>query len=239
MTPPSVSPSAPRRADHVRNQARLLQAARDVFAEQGADAPIEEIARRAGFAKGTFFRHFPTKESLIQALVAEHLTALGEIAREINATREPGWESLRTMLERFLDQVADDRALADFMDSGERIVADESICLARRVLDDEVERAVTDAQARNEVRPDVSGRDIPPIMFMIIRTTARHNATQPMLGRRYLRLFLDGVRAGHASDLGEAPLPNLGKAPLPKIGEAPVPRIPPDGDLAGSPSGAA
>ena len=201
-----VSSTAPRRADHVRNRATLLHAAREVFAEQGADAPVEAIAHRAGFAKGTFFRHFANKESLVLALLADRLVSLGEIAAEINASREPGWATLGTMMERFLDQIADDRSLAEFLERGERVVPTEEIIDARRVLASEVDRAVAGAQDRGEVRPDVSGTDFPPIMFMIARTTARHHAEHPLLGRRYLRLFLDGIRSGYDSDLGGPPL---------------------------------
>ena len=201
-----TSPSAPRRADHIRNRAALLEAGRAVFAEQGADAPIEEIAHRAGFAKGTFFRHFASKESLVQALLADRLTSLGEIAGEINATRDPGWDTLALLMERVLDQIADDRSLADFLERGERIVATAEIVRARESLDREIDAAVAAAQECGEVRPDVSGTDFPPIMFMISRTAARHHAAHPMLGRRYLRLFLDGIRAGRSTDLGVPPL---------------------------------
>jgi AcrR family transcriptional regulator len=201
-----VSPGGHRRADHVRNRAALLQAARDVFAEQGADAPVEEIANRAGFAKGTFFRHFANKESLVQALLADRLASLGEIAGEINRSREPGWSTLALMMERIFDQIADDRSLADFLERGERVAKTEDIMRARDRLEHEIDGAVAGAQERGEVRPDVSGTDFPPIMFMITRTTARHHAAHPMLGRRYLRLFLDGIRAGRTSDLGEPPL---------------------------------
>jgi AcrR family transcriptional regulator len=201
-----ASSRAPRRADHVRNRATLLHAAREVFAEQGADAPIEAIAHRAGFAKGTFFRHFANKESLVQALLADRLVSLGEIAQEINAAREPGWSTLGVMMERFLGQIADDRSLAEFLERGERVVATEEIFDARKVLAREVDRAVAGAQDRGEVRLDVSGTDFPPIMFMITRATARHHAAHPLLGRRYLRLFLDGIRTGHDSDLGAPPL---------------------------------
>jgi AcrR family transcriptional regulator len=204
MSTPNSS-SAPRRADHVRNRAALLHAAREVFAEQGADASVEEIAHRAGFAKGTFFRHFASKESLVQALIADRLVLLGTIVSEMNATREPGWATLGAMMERVLDQIADDRSLAEFLERGERLIPTTEIVDARSTLAREVQRAVAGAQERGEVRPDVSGADLPPIMFMITRATARHHAMHPQLGRRYLRLFLDGIRAGNDSDLGGPP----------------------------------
>ncbi|MGI8715565.1 MAG: TetR/AcrR family transcriptional regulator [Solirubrobacteraceae bacterium] len=200
------SPKAPRRADHLRNQTALLKAARAVFAEQGADASIGEVVRRAGFAKGTFFRHFATKEVLVQALLADRLTKLGEIASEVNTGSEPGWSTLCLMMERILDHIADDRSLAEFMDRGDPIQTTAQIKSARQALADELDRAVRGAQAMGEVRPDVTASDFPAIMFMITRATARHYTSHPRLGRRYLRLFLDGIRSANTSDLGEPPL---------------------------------
>jgi AcrR family transcriptional regulator len=204
--PSAASPSPARRADHVRNRAALIAAARAVFAEQGAAAPVEEVVRRAGFAKGTFFRHFPTKETLVQALLADRLAALGEIADEINREREPGWGTLCLMMERLLDEVAGDRSIPELMERGERVAFTQEIIQARQRVNDQIERAVIGAQAAGEVRSDIVGADIPPIVFTIARTAARYRTTRPGLGRRYLRVFLDGVRAGHTSDLGDPPL---------------------------------
>ncbi len=204
--PSPPSHPAHRRADYLRNQTALLEAARAVFAEQGADGSIDEVVHRAGCAKGTFFRHFATKEMLVQALLADRLAKLAEIAHEINASHAPGWSTLSLMMERFLDPIADDRSLAEFLDRGEPIVDTEDIERARRALSDEVEGALAAAQATGEVRADVTATDLPAIVWMITRSTARRHTAHPNLGRRYLRLFLDGIRSGNTSDLGEPPL---------------------------------
>jgi AcrR family transcriptional regulator len=73
----------PRRADARRNYERLLEQARVAFAEHGADAPLDEIARRAGVASGTLYRHFPTRLDLIEAVLAEQITELGRLGREL------------------------------------------------------------------------------------------------------------------------------------------------------------
>lgn len=201
---PNTSPT-PRRADYVRNRAALMAAARVVFAELGANASVDEIARRSGMAKGTFFRHFSTKEDLIQALVADRLVRLWEVAHEINTTREPGWNTLGLMTERLLEQIEDDRLLAEFVERRRDSTPSDEIMHAVQTLAAEVDRALSGAQERGDVRADVIERDVAEILFMIARATAPHRATQPTLGRRYLRLFLDGVRAGHTSDLGDPP----------------------------------
>ena len=201
----SMNPDRPRRTDHVRNRTLLLAAAREVFTEQGADAPVGEIARRAGLAKGTFFRHFASKEVLVQALVLDRISKLDEIAREINSSYEPGWETLGLMMERFLDHLANDRSLGEFIDRG-AIESTPEIQRARTELWAEIERAVRGAQEKGEVRADVTGTDLPPIVLMIASTTSRRYATHPKLGRRYLRIFLDGIRASNTTDLGAPPL---------------------------------
>ena len=69
--PQSRCPDGPLRADARRNREKVLKAARAVFAEQGRDAQMDDVARRAGVGVGTVYRHFPTKEALIEALMAE------------------------------------------------------------------------------------------------------------------------------------------------------------------------
>lgn len=73
----------PRRADARRNHDRLLAAARDAFAESGAEASLDGIARRAGVASGTLYRHFPTRGDLIEAVLAEQITALVDLGERL------------------------------------------------------------------------------------------------------------------------------------------------------------
>src|SRR5690348_5292526 len=70
------------RADALRNRAAILGAAEAVLSTQGVNAPVDEIARRAGVGVGTVYRHFPTKEALLQAIVAAHVDKLLATARQ-------------------------------------------------------------------------------------------------------------------------------------------------------------
>lgn len=79
----------PLRADAARNRARVLQVAYETFAAEGLAVPIDEIARRAGVGAGTVYRHFPTKESLFQAIVTDRMTQLMDAARQMIAD-DPG-----------------------------------------------------------------------------------------------------------------------------------------------------
>lgn len=184
-----------------------MDAARAVFAEQGADAPVTEIVRRAGFAKGTFFRHFATKEALVQALLTDRLTKLEELAREINTTFDPGWESLSLMMKRILALLEDDRSLGEFLERGD-ITPTPAMRRGRRAFGDEVETAVRGAQATGEVRPDVTTSDLLSIVFMLSRTTSRHRRPERKLRRHHLQLFLDGIRVTNPAALAE-PTPQL------------------------------
>jgi AcrR family transcriptional regulator len=99
------------RADAVRNRQRLLEVALRVLSENG-DAPLDAIAKAAGVGSGTLYRHFPTREALIEAVYQNELTSLCESAEELLATTEPG-AALRAWLHGFLDYATTKRGLAD------------------------------------------------------------------------------------------------------------------------------
>jgi AcrR family transcriptional regulator len=201
-----VQPAPPRRrADHVRNGIRLLDAARVAFAEEGLEVSVAEIARRAGLAKGTFFKHFASKDELIHALAIARFQRVTAIAHEINTGREPGWETLRSIIEDMHEEVAHDRSFPEALRHPSQEAPDTEAAL--QALLDELDHALLAAQAKGEVRPDVIFSDLGTIMIGIIDTTAPFHADHPQLGRRYLRLVLDGLRPHDPSDLGAPPLP--------------------------------
>ncbi|MEU9844544.1 helix-turn-helix domain-containing protein, partial [Actinomadura sp. NPDC048032] len=86
----SPAPGRPLRADALRNRAKVLAAAEEVFAVQGTSASTEEVARKAGVGIGTVFRHFPTKESLLEAVLVALLKRLAAEARDLRAAADPG-----------------------------------------------------------------------------------------------------------------------------------------------------
>ena len=102
----------PLRADARRNREKVLEAARAVFSEQGRDAQMDDVARRAGVGVGTVYRHFPTKEALIEALMVaafETIAAAAEAALEV----EDPWEAFTSVLWRGAETMAGDRALSE------------------------------------------------------------------------------------------------------------------------------
>src|SRR6058998_1221337 len=100
----------PKRADARRNYEKILAAAREAFAEGGESTALEEIARRAGVGIGTLYRHFPTRQALVEALYLDEVDEVCRSAADF-ADAEP-WEALNGWLERFIAYLGTKRALA-------------------------------------------------------------------------------------------------------------------------------
>ena len=102
------------RADAARNRARLLDAAKAVFAAKGAEASLEAIAREAGVGIGTLYRHFPTRDSLIEAVYRNETDQLGEAARRL-AAELPPVPALRAWMLAFVDYMATKQGMTDLL----------------------------------------------------------------------------------------------------------------------------
>jgi AcrR family transcriptional regulator len=100
------------RSDAARNRARVLDVAYEAFAAEGLAVPIDEIARRAGVGPGTVYRHFPTKESLFQAIVANRIERLVDHAQTLTDGHEPG-AALFAFLTTLVAEGATDQGLVD------------------------------------------------------------------------------------------------------------------------------
>lgn len=100
------------RSDAARNRARLLDVAYEAFAAEGLAVPIDEIARRAGVGAGTVYRHFPTKEALFEAIVANRMEQLVELTRALTDEQGPG-DALFAFLAMLVAEGAKDQGLVD------------------------------------------------------------------------------------------------------------------------------
>ncbi|WP_239514327.1 TetR/AcrR family transcriptional regulator [Streptosporangium sp. 'caverna'] len=147
----------PLRADAARNRARVLQVAYETFAEEGAAVPIDEIARRAGVGAGTVYRHFPTKESLFQAIVADRLSQVIERARA-QAAADPG-EGLYAFLVHMAEQGATDLGLTEAF-AGIGFDLTEALPEAEREFTGIMADLLAQAQRAGTVRSDVDTDDI-------------------------------------------------------------------------------
>src|SRR5947199_9626664 len=155
------------RADARRNRAAVVSAAKQLFAEQGLDAQMPDVAKDAKVGVGTVYRHFPNKDDLIAALVAERFERLAEKAREGVEAEDP-WEGLCAFI-RFSAQIqADDRGLCEVMGSRPEVMD----AAARAAgLDDLADKLVKRAQRSGELRKDLQWEDIPMIACGLGRIT--------------------------------------------------------------------
>jgi AcrR family transcriptional regulator len=193
----------PRRRDAQRNRELLVAAAHEVFTEQGLDAPLDVIARRAGVGNATLYRHFPTRAALIDAVFHDQLTdtmAAGERLR--NAP--DAWSGLTAYLRAVFGALAADRGTNDLMTTHVRGVGvlDAVHAHNRRTLE------LLLARGRDEgtVRPDVTTEDVLFALAALGRAVpALTAATAPDAWQRPLALLLDGLRATTPPE--PAPLP--------------------------------
>jgi AcrR family transcriptional regulator len=189
-----------RQAEARRNDLRVLQAARTVFAERGADAPVSEVAERAGVGMGTLYRRYGSKKELLQRLCLLSMLQTIEIAERALDQGTDGWTAVAAYVRECV--AARVGALAPV--AGTIEVTGEMTATSVRgqaLLRTLVERA----QADGTVRPDVTALDV----SYLIEIFARHprgTAEQENVLRRQLALALDGLRPGDLPPLpGEPP----------------------------------
>jgi AcrR family transcriptional regulator len=186
-TPAQTLLTRPKRADARRNYELVLAAAREAFAEGGESTSLEEIARRAGVGIGTLYRHFPSRQALVEALYIDEVEEVCRSAAELDAA-DP-WEALNGWFERFIAYLGTKRALAhellNYLDHDAPLFQ-----TCRASLFTAGEPLLTRAQAAGVVRPDV---DISEVIQMLVGI-AKIPSNDPAQNERMLRIALDGLR---------------------------------------------
>ena len=188
-TEPEAGPERARRvrADAVRNRERLLAAADDAFAERGTEASLEDVARRAGVGIGTLYRHFPTRDDLVAALIEGEVHDLVALADDLLASPDPG-VALRSWLTALIGHVTRYRGLASsLVDArcGEGRLS-ESCHRQEAAATALVERA-RDAGA---LRDDVAVADV---LDLVSALAWLAEGDRPVAPNRLLDLVLDGL----------------------------------------------
>jgi AcrR family transcriptional regulator len=186
----------PLRADARRNREKVLTAARAVFAEQGVDAQMDDVARRADVGVGTVYRHFPTKDALLQALAEELFDELAAHAREMLELDDP-WQAFLQTMWFSAQKTAGDRAFAEILGAAREVVPSE--CPGKQALTGTVDTMMKRAIEAGKMRPDVVIDDIPLLMCGIGSASAMPHPN-PAAWRRHLGIVLDGMRAEAASE---------------------------------------
>jgi AcrR family transcriptional regulator len=180
-----VTSRRPHRKDAARNYDALLAAAREAFAAHGAEASLEDIARRAGVGIGTLYRNFPTRRDLFESVYADEVNELCRVAQEV-AELEP-WEALTAWLRRFTGYMVTKRAVREALNDESEIfqACRTSMYAAGGPL---FERA----QEAGEARKDMDFTDLLRMVAGITATAFDDDAQRD----RVLAIALDGVRAG-------------------------------------------
>jgi AcrR family transcriptional regulator len=200
-------PSQPARSlrrDAQRSRDAILAAARQVFCDHGLEAPLEEIARRAGVGIGTLYRRFPSRVELLDAVLAETVQAHVDVAERALAIDDP-WDGFSYYLEATCRLQAANRGLNDAM--GMRFPRATSLEAAKTRLFELVGELVRRAQASGQLRPDLTLEDLAFLNWANARILqAGRAAGAPDAWRRHLAFLLDGFRAERAHPLPEPPL---------------------------------
>jgi AcrR family transcriptional regulator len=189
--PAEAKQARPMRADAQRNYARLLDAATAAFVEHGADdVSLEEIARRAGVGIGTLYRHFPTRQALLEAVYRDQVESLNARAEQLRDTESPG------------DALADwMRALVRFSSTKRSMTSallatlgtnSELLSSCSQVICGAAESLLARAQQAGVVRPDADARDLIRLVHAV--NIATEKAPDPGQADRMLALILDGLR---------------------------------------------
>jgi AcrR family transcriptional regulator len=177
----------PLRADARRNRDRLLKAAATAFAAQGTDASLDDIARRAGVGPGTLYRHFPTREDLIEALIHSGVEDLVAQSEQLLDAEDP-LAALRTWLLALLRHASAYRGLAESLEDAKggqgRLAA---ACHAQEAA---ASALFTRARKHGHVRPQVTLEDVLHLVSGIAWVAQRQ---PPGHGERLLTLVLDGL----------------------------------------------
>ena len=190
--PAQAGEPRPMRADAQRNYGRLLTAAAAAFAEHGADdVSLEEIARRAGVGIGTLYRHFPTRQALLEAVYRDQVEAVRVAAQQQLDSDAPD-EALAAWLRVLVDFSSTKHslttALLATMDKDSDLL---SSCST--VIREAAEALLARAQEAGAVRPDANAKDLIRLVHAV-NLAAQYAPTDPGQRDRLLGVVLDGLR---------------------------------------------
>jgi len=190
--PPKTAQSTPPplRADARRNREKLVEVAAAVFAEAGVETSLEDIARRAGVGIGTLYRHFPTREHLVEVVYRRELESLAAAAEDLAASHAPD-AALEEWMRRFVGYIAAKRGMASslkiLMDSNASLFAEGS-----GILRGAVERLLRAAADQGFIRNDIDTSDLLHALSSIYSLPA--SAEWRDRSNRLIGLLMDGLR---------------------------------------------
>ena len=203
----TADPETPLRADARRNRDQIIAAARTIFAEQGPDVPMEEIARAAGVGVGTLYRRFPDRDALIGAVARDNFGRVLTEARAALAEEPTAWEALVRFLRQSRElQLSVQLALISPMVA--KVISDDPLTDEfRRALLDELDIVVHAAQEEGFLRKDVDTGDVAMLFSLLLRQISSRADDALRAGQeRCMALMLDGLRVQPGATLPGRPL---------------------------------
>ena len=180
------------RADAQRNRERILEVAKEAFTRSGANISLDDVARQAGVGAGTLYRHFPTREALLEAVYRTEVEKLAAAAREF-AARMPPVEALRTWMLLFVDYIAAKQIIAPALNTlvgGSSKVFESSGAHIKRAIRILVKRAVESG----DIRPDLEPFDLLRALVGVSNVASTPDWKQS--ARRLVDILIAGSRPG-------------------------------------------
>jgi AcrR family transcriptional regulator len=190
------------RADAERNRRLLVETARAVFAERGLDAPLDEIARRAGVGNATLYRRFPVRRDLIAAVFLHTLRQVVDASERALAEPDP-WSAFAGHLVFLGELQASNRALADLLTAS--ISGKGELAELRGIAFDNLNQLIDNAQDAGVLRADFGHADVVLILMAGAGLIQRTADAAPTAWRRHLSYVLDGLRAPGPTPATPAP----------------------------------
>jgi AcrR family transcriptional regulator len=185
----TLNAARPLRKDAARNRQLLIDAAREVFAERGLDATLDDVARRAGVGVGTAYRHFANKYELAGAILQQAIDEIIELA-EASLEADDPWTGLVSFLERTLDAQTVNRGLREVLMGVHDAEQDNWV---HERLGGLITALIERAQDSGSVRPDVNATDLGMIITMLCVVADIAGDANPDLWRRYLPILVAGL----------------------------------------------
>ena len=178
------------RVDAQRNRERILEVAKQVFMRRGAEASMDDIARRAKIGPGTLYRHFPTRDDLLAAVYIGEVEKLAEAQRKFSAELPPV-KALRAWMLVFIDYIAAKKLIApalDAMAGGPSRVFQQS----SRLMEEAANALASRAVASRDLRPDVDPMDMLRAIYGV--SSAGSTDDWPAKARRFVDILIQGSR---------------------------------------------
>jgi AcrR family transcriptional regulator len=199
------------RTDAARNRAALVAAAREVMAERGLEAPLDDIARRAGIGNATLYRRFPRRIDLIAAVFADRMADHANAVQAALDATDP-WDGFRGYVDAAAELQVHDRGIADL------ITMDVSMAPEIEALRDQAFHGLVEvigrAKAAGALRADATPEDVVVILQANAGVVTRAHAAAAQASRRLIHVLLDGLRAEAATAGPMAPSPRRMRAAM-------------------------